>query len=275
MPDLVRPSMSPPQRARCPQRDRAGPSSSVGTGSAHWRAPNRTGCACSAAATAASPRHTRNWASVRRAARNAARRQDRRAGTGADDPASRSSIGGVNVQRPTSTVLRRAPVTYYVFDLLSLDGRCGPPPSCPTSAAGSCWPNSGSARDRSCCRPASWTPTARRCWAHRGRTRPARGVVAKRVDSPYQPGRSRSRRTPPPTLRQRPRQEVIIGGWVPERHRAAAIGALLVGVPTEEGLRYVGQAATGFTDATRRELLDRLIKLAQPSSPFVPDGAAS
>jgi hypothetical protein len=97
-----------------------------------------------------------------------------------------------------------------------------------------------------------------------------RGVVAKRVDSPYQPGRSRS--WVQTTLRQS--QEVIIGGWVPERHRAAALGALLVGVPTEDGLRYVGQVGTGFTDAARRELLDKLTDLAQPASPFadeVPD----
>jgi bifunctional non-homologous end joining protein LigD len=168
----------------------------------------------------------------------------------------------MNVQRPTSVVLRRAPVTYYVFDLLSLDGQStvelpyqrrrelleelelteGPVvlPPCFLNTDGQ-----------------AVLDTAAQHGLH--------GVIAKRVDSPYQPGRSRS--WVQTTLRQN--QEVIIGGWLPERRRAAAIGALLVGVPTEEGLRYVGQVGTGFTDATRRELRDRLAELAQPASPFV------
>ncbi|MBW0010102.1 MAG: histidine kinase [Pseudonocardiales bacterium] len=73
------------------------------------------------------------------------------------------------------------------------------------------------------------------------------------------------------TLRQT--QEVIIGGWVPERRRAAAMGALLVGVPTEEGLRYVGQVGTGFSEASRQELRDRLAELAAPASPFADEVA--
>src|SRR5262249_47222331 len=65
---------------------------------------------------------------------------------------------------------------------------------------------------------------------------------------------------------------VIIGGWVPERSRAASIGSLLVGVPTETGLRYVGQVGTGFTDEARRELLLRLVELVGPESPFAGGG---
>jgi DNA ligase D-like protein (predicted ligase) len=167
----------------------------------------------------------------------------------------------MNVQRPSSLVLRRSPVTYYVFDLLSLDGEStlelpyrrrrellaelrlidGPvvaPPSF-MDADGQ-----------------TVLDTAAQHGLH--------GVIAKRVDSPYQPGRSRH--WVQTTLRQT--QEVIIGGWLPERRRAASIGALLVGVPTEAGLRYVGQVGSGFTEATRQELGDRLAALAVPASPF-------
>ncbi|MGH3884975.1 MAG: histidine kinase, partial [Pseudonocardiaceae bacterium] len=55
---------------------------------------------------------------------------------------------------------------------------------------------------------------------------------------------------------------------LPQRGRADAIGALLVGVPTERGLRYAGQVGTGFTAARRRELRDLLPTLEQPRSPF-------
>src|SRR5262249_47738694 len=80
----------------------------------------------------------------------------------------------------------------------------------------------------------------------------------------YRSGRSRS--WVQTTLRQT--QEVIIGGWVAERRRAASIGALLVGVPSEAGLRYVGQVGSGFTDAGRQELLGQLVGLVVPESPF-------
>ncbi|MBV9163538.1 MAG: non-homologous end-joining DNA ligase [Pseudonocardiales bacterium] len=172
----------------------------------------------------------------------------------------------MNVQRPTSMVLRRIPVTYYVFDLLSLDGDSTAElpyrrrrellaelelPEGPIVAPPCFLDTDGHAV----------LDTAAQHGLH--------GVIAKRVDSTYQPGRSRS--WVQTTLRQT--QEVIIGGWVPERRRAAAIGALLVGVPTEAGLRYVGQVGTGFTDATRRELRDRLTELAVPASPFADEVA--
>ena len=40
------------------------------------------------------------------------------------------------------------------------------------------------------------------------------------------------------------------------------IGALLVGIPDEDGLRYVGKVGTGFTDAMLRDLQRQLTPLA-------------
>jgi DNA ligase D-like protein (predicted ligase) len=173
----------------------------------------------------------------------------------------------MNVQRPTSTVLRRAPVTYYVFDLLSLDGRSTAqlPYQRRRELLAELELTKGPV-----VLPPCFLDTDGQAVLNTAVEHGLRGVVAKRVDSIYLPGRSRS--WVQTTLRQS--QEVIIGGWVPERRRAAAIGALLVGVPSEKGLRYVGQVGTGFTDAARRELRDRLTELAQPASPFadeVPD----
>jgi bifunctional non-homologous end joining protein LigD len=63
---------------------------------------------------------------------------------------------------------------------------------------------------------------------------------------------------------------VVIGGWVPgEGRRSTTIGALLVGVPSEDGkLDYAGRVGTGFTERTLRMLQGRLEPLRTDHSPF-------
>ncbi|MGH3697398.1 MAG: non-homologous end-joining DNA ligase [Pseudonocardiaceae bacterium] len=167
----------------------------------------------------------------------------------------------MNVVRPTSVVLRRAPVTYYVFDLLSLDGR---------STVALPYQRRRELLEQlefpetTVVLPPTFLDTDGQTVLDIALQHGLHGVIAKRVDSTYQPGRSRS--WVQTTLRQT--QEVIIGGWVAGRSRASAVGALLVGVPTEAGLRYVGQVGTGFSEAARQELHKRLIELAAPESPF-------
>lgn len=167
----------------------------------------------------------------------------------------------MNVQRPTSTVLRRAPVTYYVFDLLSLDGEStiALPYQRRRELLAELELPGGTV-----VLPPTFLDTDGQTVLDTAVQHGLHGVIAKRVDSTYRPGRSRS--WVQTTLRQT--QEVIIGGWVSERSRLASIGALLVGVPTGTGLRYVGQVGTGFTDATRQQLHERLIELVAPESPF-------
>ncbi|MDQ3762116.1 MAG: non-homologous end-joining DNA ligase [Actinomycetota bacterium] len=167
----------------------------------------------------------------------------------------------MNMRRPTSTVLRRAPVVYYAFDLLRLDDR---------STIGLPYQRRRELleelelTDGPLVLPPSFLDADGQAVLDTAAQYGLHGVIAKRADSVYQSGRSRS--WVQTTLRHT--QEVIIGGWVSERRHAATIGALLVGVPTEKGLRYVGQVGTGFTEASRRELRERLAALAQPASPF-------
>ena len=72
------------------------------------------------------------------------------------------------------------------------------------------------------------------------------GVVAKRKDSTYQPGR-RSQSWVKDKLWLT--QEVVIGGWrAGEGGRTSGIGALLVGVPDDDGLHFAGRVGTGFTE---------------------------
>ncbi|OBJ63748.1 ATP-dependent DNA ligase, partial [Mycobacterium asiaticum] len=72
------------------------------------------------------------------------------------------------------------------------------------------------------------------------------GVVAKKRDSSYQPGRRSASWIKDKNWNT---QEVVIGGWrVGEGGRSSGIGALLLGIPGPDGLEFVGRVGTGFTD---------------------------
>jgi bifunctional non-homologous end joining protein LigD len=90
------------------------------------------------------------------------------------------------------------------------------------------------------------------------------GIVAKRLDSPYEPGRRSRCWLKVKNVR---REDVVVGGWLPgEGRRRERIGALLVGVPDDGRLRYAGRVGTGFTDAELRRLQD--VFEERETSPF-------
>ncbi|MEV0295902.1 ATP-dependent DNA ligase [Nocardia sp. NPDC050710] len=89
------------------------------------------------------------------------------------------------------------------------------------------------------------------------------GVVAKRKDSVYLPGKrghswmkERNWRT----------QRVVIGGW--RRSAAREFKSLLVGIAYAGRLYYVGRVGTGFGESEMRRLAGRLSKLERKTSPF-------
>ena len=93
------------------------------------------------------------------------------------------------------------------------------------------------------------------------------GVVAKRRDSPYRPGRRHPDWIKVKSFRT---QEVVIGGWTEGKgEREDSLGALLLGIPDQGGLRYVGKVGTGFSERARQDLLEDLGPLAAKTSPFV------
>lgn len=94
------------------------------------------------------------------------------------------------------------------------------------------------------------------------------GIIVKRVDSLYTPGR----RSPWwRKVKVRPRQEFVVGGWHPgERSLAGRMGSLLLGVYEGDALRYAGKVGTGFTDPERDRLDARLAELAIEECPFRP-----
>lgn len=97
------------------------------------------------------------------------------------------------------------------------------------------------------------------------------GLVVKRLDSPYHGGRAGRDWL---KLKNRLRQEFVIGGWLPgEGYRADTIGSLLVGYwehgkERGEHLRYAGRVGSGFSLGDLRVIHDDLAGFEREDSPF-------
>lgn len=94
------------------------------------------------------------------------------------------------------------------------------------------------------------------------------GVIAKKRDSTYQPGRRSSSWIKDKHWNT---QEVVIGGWkAGEGGRSSGIGSLLMGIPSAGGLRFAGRVGTGFTERDLAKLKKTLAPLHTDESPFDP-----
>ncbi len=92
------------------------------------------------------------------------------------------------------------------------------------------------------------------------------GVVAKRHGSVYQPGR---RAHTWRKIKLLASQEVVVGGWRPgQGRRDGSMGSLLVGVPEEDGLRYLGRVGSGFSGRALDDMDRLLAGLGRATSPF-------
>jgi bifunctional non-homologous end joining protein LigD len=165
-----------------------------------------------------------------------------------------------------ATQIRRlassTPVTFMAFDVLHLDGR---------STTGLAYTDRRQLLESLQLHGPSWqTPPA---WFGEGamvleaaREQGLEGVVAKRLDSLYHPGRRSEDWQKIKHLRT---QEVVVGGWRPGTgRREGTIGSLLVGIPGEQGLVYAGKVGTGFTAQALDDLAAELRGLEQQASPF-------
>ncbi|MEV7040896.1 DNA ligase D [Amycolatopsis sp. NPDC051061] len=95
------------------------------------------------------------------------------------------------------------------------------------------------------------------------------GVVAKLRSSAYVPGQRPDSWLKHPLIRT---QEVIVCGWRPgQRSFTGTLGGLLLGAhdPVTGDLVYIGDVGTGFSQAARADLRDRLQRLERRAHPFV------
>jgi bifunctional non-homologous end joining protein LigD len=92
------------------------------------------------------------------------------------------------------------------------------------------------------------------------------GIVSKKRDSRYQPGR---RTRDWLKIKAHGRQEFVIAGYTKGKgRRASSLGALILAVREGDELRYAGNVGTGFTDKEIDRLLEQLRPLERKEPPF-------
>jgi DNA ligase D-like protein (predicted ligase) len=89
------------------------------------------------------------------------------------------------------------------------------------------------------------------------------GIIGKRKDSVYQPGKRSGAWIKHRVNRG---QEFVIGGYFPGPH---GFDSLIVGYYDGDNLMYVARARNGFVPASRRQVFSKLKHLVTPTCPFV------
>jgi DNA ligase D len=151
------------------------------------------------------------------------------------------------------------PVTYMIFDLLSLGGE---------DLTGRPYTRRREALEELSPAGPHWLVPPRftdgRATQAAAEEFTLEGVVAKRSDSVYRPGL----RSPDwVKVKRDETDEFVIGGWRPGERR---LGALLVGSPVAGGgLLFRGRVGGGISGASERSLLKVLEPLRSDTSPFV------
>ncbi|MCJ1678490.1 non-homologous end-joining DNA ligase [Streptomyces sp. APSN-46.1] len=165
---------------------------------------------------------------------------------------------------PLAVRASRVAVTYYVFDLLRLEGQDTTRLPLRTRKA--------LLRDVLTFRPPlRFTPHRN----HNGHdlldqacARGWEGLIAKRADARYVHRRS----TDWLKLKCSGGQEFVIGGFTEPAGSRIGFGALLLGYYDEDGrLRYAGKVGTGYDTSTLRRLREQLDRLARERAPFHDD----
>ena len=169
----------------------------------------------------------------------------------------------MHVQRPTPALLDRVPVTFLAFDLVHLQGR---------SLIKDGYAERRAALEQLDLDGARWaTPPVfdgdGAAALAASQAQGLEGVIAKRRDAPYEPGRRSKQWVKVKHIQAR---EVVLGGWkAGEGRRQGGIGSLLLGVHNEDGdLVFAGHVGTGFTARMLDDIAAQLRPLARKTSPF-------
>jgi bifunctional non-homologous end joining protein LigD len=99
------------------------------------------------------------------------------------------------------------------------------------------------------------------------------GVISKRADCPYRPGRGSDWLK----IKCLSSQEFVVVGFTDPSGSRKGFGSLLLGVNEDGRLVSAGRVGTGFTDRTLRDLYARLKKIERGTPPIAnpPTGAAA
>jgi len=167
----------------------------------------------------------------------------------------------LGVARPSPSLVEAYPVVYCVFDLLEIDGadlRRQPLVERRAQLVQTIQPGGALALSE------AWRGDAQRRFAQACRSG-WEGLIAKRADAPYLPGRSRDWLK----LKCVWEQEFVIGGYTDPAGSRTGFGALLIGYYEDGRLRYAGRVGTGYSAATLRDLGAKLRAMASPEPAFI------
>jgi bifunctional non-homologous end joining protein LigD len=155
------------------------------------------------------------------------------------------------------------PVTFVVFDVLHLDGH---------STMALPYSDRRKLLEQLELNGASWrTPASHvgdgRALLDASRAQGLEGIVAKKLDSPYEPGKRSSCWV---KIRHFRSVSLLVCGWMPGKNgRDGQIGSLLMGYLDDDGeLHYAGNVGTGFSNAELLRLQGLLEPLRLEESPF-------
>ena len=168
--------------------------------------------------------------------------------------------------RPSFSAMQQrksgTPIVYYLFDLLEADGE--PVLDLPLSERRGRLEKLLDKRNRTVKFSESFDDGPALMVA--AKERRLEGVVAKRLDSRYLPGK-RSRDWL--KFKSHGEQEFVIAGYTSGKgRRATGFGSLVLAVYGDDGLEYVGNVGTGFDEAEIERLLKLLRPLERKDSPF-------
>ncbi|HMS33686.1 MAG TPA: DNA ligase D [Ignavibacteria bacterium] len=91
------------------------------------------------------------------------------------------------------------------------------------------------------------------------------GIIAKEKNGLYYPGRRAESWL---KIKAGLQQEAVIGGFTLPQNSRKHFGSLILGVYENDELKYIGNCGTGFTNASLKELFDKLNPLVVSETPF-------
>jgi bifunctional non-homologous end joining protein LigD len=160
-------------------------------------------------------------------------------------------------------LMKSIPVVYMIFDVLYLDGR---------STIGLPYEERRRLLEGLKLNGSHWRTPSHHvgdgpAMVGASREQGLEGIIAKQLGSRYEPGRRSGAWL---KVKNRPSQEVVVGGWLPgQGRREDRIGSLAVGYYESELLRYAGQVGSGFKEDDLKRLAELLAPLRSEKSPFV------
>jgi bifunctional non-homologous end joining protein LigD len=172
------------------------------------------------------------------------------------DERGRSSFSAMQQGKPDT------PIVYYVFDVLEVDGE--PLLDLPLEERRARLERLLDRRSKVV--RLSETFEDGRALYEAAKKEGLEGVIAKRADSRYLPGK---RTRDWLKVKTHGRQEFVIAGYTKgQGRRAGRFGSLVLGVHRGDELVYVGNVGTGFTEAEIDRLLEHLRPLERHEPPF-------